>query len=61
MLLRAVRDGLKLSPIIEKRVGILDLERAPHVHVNTIDALLESLQIKRLGRVNHGALKQPEI
>jgi GT2 family glycosyltransferase len=60
MLLRAVRDGLKLSPIIEKRVGILDLERAPHVHVNTIDALLELLQIKRLGRVNHEMLKQPE-
>jgi len=60
MLLRAVRDGLKLSPIIERRVGILDLKKAPHVHVNTIDALLELLQIKKIGRVNHEMLKQPE-
>jgi GT2 family glycosyltransferase len=60
MILRAVRDGLKLSPIIERRVGILDLEKTPHVHVNTIDALLELLQIKKIGRVNHEMLKQPE-
>jgi GT2 family glycosyltransferase len=60
MILRAVRDGLKLSPIIERRVGILDLKKAPHVHVNTIDALLELLQIKKIGRVNHEMLKQPE-
>ena len=61
IILRAVRDGLGLSPIIEKRVGILDLERAPYVHVNTIDALFELLQIKRLGRVNHEMLKQREM
>jgi hypothetical protein len=61
IILRAVRDGLGLSPIIEKRVGILDLEKAPYVHVNTIDALLELLQIKRLSGVNHEMLKQREM
>jgi GT2 family glycosyltransferase len=61
IILKAVRDGLGLSSIIKERVGILDLEKTPHVHVNTIDALLELLQIKKIGRVNHEMLKQPEM
>jgi hypothetical protein len=55
-----VRDGLGLSSIIKERVGVLDLEKTPHVHVNTIDALLEFLRIKKIGRVSHEMLKQPE-
>ena len=61
IILKAVRDGLELSSIIKERVGILDLEKTPHVHVNTIDALLELPQIKKIGRVNHEMLKQPEM
>jgi len=60
-ILKAVRDGLRLSSIIKERVGILDLEKTPHIHVNTIDVLLELPQIKRLGRVTHEMLKQPEM
>jgi len=54
-------DGLELSTIIKERVGILDLEKTSHIHVNTIDALLELLQMKKIGRVNHKILKQPEM
>jgi GT2 family glycosyltransferase len=61
MILKGVRDGLELSSIIKERVGILDLEKIPHIHVNTIDTLLELLQIKKVGRVTHEMLKQPEI
>jgi GT2 family glycosyltransferase len=61
IILKAVRDGLGLSSIIKERVGILDLEKTPHIHVNTIDALLELLQIKKVGRVTHEMLKQPEV
>jgi GT2 family glycosyltransferase len=59
IILKAVRDSLGLSSIIKERAGILDLERTPHVHVNTIDVLLELLQVKKIGRVNHEMLKQP--
>ena len=61
MILKAVRDGLGLSSIIKERVGILDLEKTPHIHVNTIDALLELPQIKKISKVNHEMLKQPEM
>ena len=61
IVLKAIKDGLELSPIIEKRAGTLDLERAPHVHVNAINAILDLLLIKRLDRINHEMLKQPDM
>ena len=56
---RAVIDGLKLLPIIKKKVGILDLKKAPHVPINVINALFYLIPLKR-SRVTHEMLIQPE-
>jgi GT2 family glycosyltransferase len=65
LLLRGMRDGLKLAFLIKGKVGTLNLRKAPYLPVSTIDTLLNYLLIskphKKPSIVTHEMLKLPEL
>jgi GT2 family glycosyltransferase len=60
-ILKGVKDGLKFAKSIENEVGILDLNKAPYVPVNIMNAIIEYVYPwKKHKIVNFDMLRQPE-